>query len=57
MLALVVAFGTAVVATDRVGTERSYGRSAAPWAATLVVAALASGAIIALGIWAMMQKS
>jgi hypothetical protein len=46
-----------VVATDRVGTERSYGRSAAPWAATLVVAALASGAIIALGIWAMMQKS
>jgi hypothetical protein len=56
-LALVIAFGTAVVATDRVDTERRFGRPATPWLATLVVAAVASAGIIALGIWAMTQKS
>jgi hypothetical protein len=56
-VALVLAFGTAVVATDRVEKERRFGRPAAPWLATLVVAGLASAGIIALGIWAMTQKS
>jgi hypothetical protein len=56
-VALVVAFGTAVVATDRIDTERRFGRPGALWLATLVVAALASAAIIAVGIWAMTQKS
>jgi hypothetical protein len=56
-VALVVALGTAVVATDPVDTQRRFGRPAAPWLATLVVAGMASAGIIALGIWAMTQKS
>jgi hypothetical protein len=56
-VALVLAFGTAVVATDRLDAERRFGRAPASWLLTLVVAGLASAGIIALGIWAMTQKS
>jgi hypothetical protein len=56
-LALVIAFGSAVLAADRVSTERERSRAVAPWVATLVVAALASAGIVAVGVWAMTQKS
>jgi hypothetical protein len=56
-LALVLAFGTGVLATDRIETERGNGRPPAPWLATLVVAALGSAGIVAIGVWAMTQKS
>jgi hypothetical protein len=52
-LGLVVAFGLGLVAWDRVE-----GRSAAraPWALTLVAAAIACATIVVVGLWAMTQK-
>ena len=56
-LALVVAFGTVVLASDRADIERRQARSASPWVATVAVAAVASVGIVALGVWATTQKS
>ena len=56
-IALVLAFGTGVLAVDPVETERGRGHSTAPWIATLVVAPVASAGVVAIGVWAMTQKS
>jgi hypothetical protein len=53
-IGLVTAFSTAVLAYERAGRD---GAPAAPWKAVLVVAAVACLAIVALGAWAMTQKS
>ena len=56
-LAAVTAFGTAVLAGDRVGTARRDGRGAtAPWIAVIALAAVACAGILVLGVWAMTQK-
>ena len=55
---LVFAFGTGVLALERIGAARESSRGTPPaWAAALFCAALGSVAILALGAWAMTQKS
>lgn len=56
-VAAVTAFGTVVLASDRVGSARQTGRGVvAPWIAAIVVAGIACVAILGLGVWAMTQK-
>lgn len=55
---LVLAFGTAVHALDRIGAGREAEEGTPPaWALALFISALFIFALLALGAWAMTQKS
>jgi hypothetical protein len=56
-VAAVTAYGTAVLAADRIGAVREPGPGhAAPWLVAIAVAGLACAGILAFGIWAMTHK-
>jgi hypothetical protein len=56
-VATVLAFGTAVLAADRLSAARSSGAEPPPaWLAALVLAATACAAIVAVGLHTLTQK-
>jgi hypothetical protein len=55
-LGLVTAYGTAVLALDRMDRPATAGGARVAWAALIGLAGLACIALLAVGIWAMTQK-
>jgi len=53
---LVTAYGTAVVALDRVGRSEGAGGARAGWMLVIGLAAVACLALLGVGFWAMTQK-
>jgi hypothetical protein len=55
-LGLVTAYGTAVLALDRIERPATGGGPRAGWTVVIAVAGLACVGLLAVGLWAMAQK-
>jgi hypothetical protein len=55
-LGLVTAYGTAVLALDRIERPANGGEARVGWSAVIALAGLACVALLAVGLWAMTQK-